>query len=137
MAFLHTRCSLLLHVTQKDLKGTNFDIPVHCIWGITTQTITSVIPQILSSRDADLFHRNYTDTMEFVSQLESLCGSIRSLTRLRHSAAYQMFMKKWQLHVYFSLRCKTISSSVEEALQVNAEIFQKPIGVDGKSWKNI
>ncbi|KAG0053488.1 Conserved oligomeric Golgi complex subunit 2 [Gryganskiella cystojenkinii] len=130
IAFIHTRCSTLLNVTQKDLKGTNFDIPVNCIWGVTTQTIHRVIPQVFQVADADIFHRNYTDTMEFVSQLEALCGSIRSLTRLRTSAGYQTFMKQWQLQTYFALRFLKISSTIEEALQMDAETFQKPVGID-------
>ncbi|GJJ77758.1 conserved oligomeric Golgi complex subunit 2 [Entomortierella parvispora] len=130
IAFINTRCSTLLHVTQKDLKGTNFDIPVNCIWGVTTQTILRVMPQILSAGDTDIFHRNYTDTMEFVSQLEAFCGSIRSLTRLRSSPGYQDFMKRWQLPAYFSLRFMKILKSIEEAFQMNPEVFQKPIGVD-------
>jgi len=134
IAFINTRCSTLLHVTQKDLKGTNFDIPVNCIWGVTTQTILKVMPQILSAGDTDIFHRNYTDTMDFVSQLEALCGSFRSLTRLRSSPGYQDFMKRWQLPAYFSLRFMKILKSIEGALQMDPEVFQKPIGVDGKSF---
>lgn len=132
IAFIHTRCSTLLSVTQKDLKGTNFDIPVHCIWVATTQTIIRAIPHIWQPGDADVFHRNYTDTMAFVSQLEGLCGSIRSLTRLRTSAEYQAFMRKWQLSAYFKLRFLKISSTIEDALQMNAESFQKPVGADGR-----
>ncbi|KAF9194333.1 Conserved oligomeric Golgi complex subunit 2 [Haplosporangium sp. Z 11] len=125
IAFIDSHCSTLISITQKDLKGTNFDIPVNCIWGITAQTILKNIPQILSPGIADDFHRNYTDTMSFVSKIEELCGSRRSLTRLRSQANYQAFMKRWQLPAYFQLRFRDISMSIEDALQMNVETGQK------------
>ncbi|KAG0326541.1 Conserved oligomeric Golgi complex subunit 2 [Podila horticola] len=121
LAFIDTHCSTLINVTQKELKGTNFDIPVNCIWGVTTQTILKNIPTIFSSGNPDQFHRNYTDTMAFVSKIEELCGSRRSLTRLRSLPNYQSFMKKWQLVAYFKLRFMEISSSIEDALQANVD----------------
>ncbi|KAG0025530.1 Conserved oligomeric Golgi complex subunit 2 [Podila clonocystis] len=121
LAFIDTHCSTLINVTQKELKGTNFDIPVNCIWGVTTHTILKNIPTIFSSGNPDQFHRNYTDTMTFVSKIEELCGSRRSLTRLRALPNYQSFMKKWQLVAYFKLRFMEISSSIEDALQANVD----------------
>ncbi|KAF9327840.1 Conserved oligomeric Golgi complex subunit 2 [Podila minutissima] len=121
LAFIDTHCSTIINVTQKELKGTNFDIPVNCIWGVTTQTILKNIPTIFSSGNPDQFHRNYTDTMAFVSKIEELCGSRRSLTRLRSLPNYQSFMKKWQLVAYFKLRFMEISSSIEDALQANVD----------------
>ncbi|KAI8603918.1 oligomeric golgi complex component, COG2-domain-containing protein [Dissophora ornata] len=125
LVFIDTRCSALISVTQKELRGTNFDIPVNCIWGVTTQTILKNIPQILTPGIPDDFHRNYMDTMEFVSKIEELCGTRKSLTRLRSQASYQAFMKRWQLPAYFQLRFRDISMSIEDAFQMNIEASQK------------
>ena len=132
LVFIDTHCSTLINITQKELKGTNFDIPVNCIWGITTQTILKNIPTIFSSGNPDQFHRNYTDTMSFVSKIEELCGSRRSLTRLRSQPNYQSFMKKWQLVAYFKLRFMEISSSIEDALQANVDIPARSLNANGK-----
>ncbi|KAF9115793.1 Conserved oligomeric Golgi complex subunit 2 [Mortierella sp. AM989] len=121
LSFIDTHCTALINVTQKELKGTNFDIPVNCIWGITTNTILQNIPHILTPGIPDDFHRNYMDTMDFVSKLEELCGSRKSLTRLRSQASYQAFMKRWQLPAYFQLRFRDISMSVEDAFQMNVD----------------
>ncbi|KAG0290563.1 Conserved oligomeric Golgi complex subunit 2, partial [Dissophora globulifera] len=121
LEFIHSRCGALINVTQKELKGTNFDIPVNCIWEITTQAIVKNIPQILTAGIPDDFHRNYTDTMDFVSRFEALCGSRRSLMRLRQQASYQAFMKRWQLPTYFQLRFRDISVTVEDALQMSVD----------------
>ena len=133
LVFIDTRCSALINVTQKELRGTNFDIPVNCIWGITTQSILKNIPQILTPGIPDDFHRNYIDTMEFVSKIEELCGTRKSLTRLRSQASYQAFMKRWQLPAYFQLRFRDISMSIEDAFQMNIEASQRSPSTDGKN----
>ncbi|KAG0367637.1 oligomeric golgi complex component, COG2-domain-containing protein [Gamsiella multidivaricata] len=125
LVFIDTHCGALINVTQKELKGTNFDIPVNCIWGITSQTVLKNIPQILTPGIPDDFHRNYMDTMEFISNIEELCGSRKSLMRLRSQASYQAFMKRWQLPAYFQLRFRDISLSVEDAFQMNIDVSQK------------
>ncbi|KAG0278861.1 Conserved oligomeric Golgi complex subunit 2 [Linnemannia gamsii] len=124
LAFIDTHCSTLIDVTQKELKGTNFDIPVNCIWNLSAATILSNIPHILSPGIADDFHRNYTDAMEFVSKIEERCGSRRSLTRLRSQPSYQAITKR-QLPTYFQIRFKDISMSIEDALQANVETGSK------------
>ncbi|ORZ16738.1 oligomeric golgi complex component, COG2-domain-containing protein [Lobosporangium transversale] len=125
LTFIDSHCSTLLYITQKELKGTNFDIPVNCIWGITTQSILKNIPQILLPGIPDEFHRNYTDTMDFVSKIEELCGTHKSLARLRSQANYQAFMKRWQLPAYFQLRFREISLPVEDVLQMTADNSQR------------
>ncbi|KAF9428441.1 Conserved oligomeric Golgi complex subunit 2 [Podila epigama] len=125
LSFIDTHCSILINVTQKELKGTNFDIPANCIWGATTQAILKNIPNIFSSGNPDQFHRNYHDTMAFVTRIESLCGTQRSLARLRSQPSYLAFMKKWQLVAYFKLRFMEMSSSIEDALQANVEAIPK------------
>ncbi|KAF9942124.1 Conserved oligomeric Golgi complex subunit 2 [Modicella reniformis] len=125
LQFIDDRCGSLISVTQKELKGTNFDIPVNCIWGMSTQTILKNIPQILTPGIPDDFHRNYMDTMSFVSKIEELCGSRKSLARLRSQAGYQAFMKRWQLPAYFQLRFRDISLLVEDALQSSVDVSQR------------
>ncbi|KAK3806415.1 MAG: oligomeric golgi complex component, COG2-domain-containing protein [Benniella sp.] len=125
LQFIENRCGILISITQKELKGTNFDIPVNCIWGTTTQAILKNIPQILTPGIPDDFHRNYMDTMQFVSKIEELCGSRRSLARLRSQANYQTFMRRWQLPAYFQLRFRDISQSVEDALQLSIDASQR------------
>ena len=132
LQFIEDRCGILISITQKELRGTNFDIPVNCIWGTTTLAILKNIPQILTPGIPDDFHRNYMDTMQFVSKIEELCGSRRSLARLRSQANYQTFMRRWQLPAYFQLRFRDISQSVEEALQLSIDASQRSPNSDGK-----
>ncbi|KAF9935028.1 Conserved oligomeric Golgi complex subunit 2 [Linnemannia zychae] len=124
LEFIDAHCSTLIDITQRELKGTNFDIPVNCIWLTSAAAILSNIPHVLSPGIADDFHRNYSDIMDFVSKIEELCRSRRSLTRLRSQPGYQAITKR-QLPTYFQIRFKEISMSVEDALQANIETAPK------------
>ncbi|KAF9120120.1 Conserved oligomeric Golgi complex subunit 2 [Mortierella sp. GBA39] len=124
LVFIDIHCSTLIDVTRRELKGTNFDIPVNCIWNLSAATILSNIPHILSPGIADDFHRNYTDAIDFVAKIEELCGSRRSLMRLRSQPSYQAITKR-QLPTYFQIRFKDISMSIEDALQANVETSPK------------
>lgn len=132
LQFIEERCGVLISITQKELKGTNFDIPVNCIWGTTTQAILEKIPVILTAGITDEFHRNYMDTMQFVSKIEELCGSRKSLARLRSQENYQLFMKRWKLQTYFQLRFREISQPVEDALQSSIDASQRSSTSDGR-----
>ena len=48
--------------------------------------------------------QKYTTSVEFVEQLERLCGSQASVKRLRAHPSYNTFMAKWSLPVYFQIR---------------------------------
>ncbi|KAG0252109.1 Conserved oligomeric Golgi complex subunit 2 [Actinomortierella ambigua] len=125
--FIQENCTLLMEVTQKELKGTtHYDIPAHCLWPSVAAAILKNIPSILIAAHADAFHQNYTDTMDLVTKLEALCGSRRSLTLLRGSSSYQTFMKRWNLLTYFTLRSHEMKETVETAMQHPGD-FSLPI----------
>ncbi|KAI1300543.1 Conserved oligomeric Golgi complex subunit 2 [Mortierella claussenii] len=123
--FINDHCSTLINITQKELKGTNFDITVNCIWGVSSQAILKNIPQILAPGIPDVFHPNYTDTMAFVTKLEELCRSRKSLVRLRSLTSYQAFMKSWLLDAYFQIRFQNMATSIEDAFQANGDTSQR------------
>ncbi|KAF9975885.1 Conserved oligomeric Golgi complex subunit 2 [Actinomortierella ambigua] len=117
--FFQKNCTLLIEVTQRELKGTtHYDIPAHCLWPSVSGAILKNIPSILNAAPADAFHQNYTDTMNLVARIEALCGSRRSLNLLRSDSSYQTFMKRWHLllQTYFTLRSREMKEAVEAAL---------------------
>ena len=50
-------------------------------------------------------HQRYTVSMEFVRRFERQCSSQASVKRLRVHPRYTSFQNKWNLPVYFQLRC--------------------------------
>lgn len=69
---------------------------------------------------ADVIHRNYTSMVAFIHSLEGLCGEdVREQVRARlytHESTQDLW-KKWNLPVYFQLRCSEITSAVDEAMR--------------------
>ncbi|KAG1673266.1 hypothetical protein FOA52_002546 [Chlamydomonas sp. UWO 241] len=53
--------------------------------------------------------------MAFLGQLEALCQGLTALDRLRGSAAYGAFLRRWNLSVYFSLLYQDIAGRLEDA----------------------
>lgn len=55
------------------------------------------------------FHANYRAALGFLDALEGLCVGRGAVERLRSSAAYAAFLKRWNLSVYFSLLFQDIA----------------------------
>jgi hypothetical protein len=69
----------------------------------------------LLTRRADII-QHYTVTHTFISHLESLAPSPKTISAMRESPTYEQFERRWQLPVYFQLRWKEIVSNFEQVL---------------------
>lgn len=116
LTLINTDWFVLLEITRKILKGTSFEILVNSMWAEIVESITKKQSIIFNPGIPNVFHKNYTISMNFVSDIENMCTSRKSLLYLRNHTSYVDFMKRWQLPVYFQLRFKEISSQVENAL---------------------
>ncbi|CEP12983.1 hypothetical protein [Parasitella parasitica] len=114
--FTSTDLKPILDITQKTLKGSNYEILVNSLWLEITERLNKECKSIFAAGQTDVFHKNYSATVTFVSELEGMCYSKRSLLYLRNHPTYAEFMKKWQLLVYFQLRFREIIKDVERVL---------------------
>ncbi|KAL7308698.1 hypothetical protein PS15m_011868 [Mucor circinelloides] len=114
--FTSTDLKPILDITQKTLKGSNYEILVNSLWLEIVERINKECKSIFAAGQTDVFHKNYLATVSFISELEGLCNSKRSLLFLRNHPTYAEFMKKWQLLVYFQLRFREIIKDVEHVL---------------------
>ena len=67
----------------------------------------------------DVFHRNYTASMQFVADFEQLAWSQRHVAHLRAQPSMVEFMAKWttqQLPIYYQIRFKEIATALEDVL---------------------
>ena len=116
----------------------------HCvaIWPEVADAIKNLAP-IFNAGHPELFHKvplllllslivlnsvqtsnflsfqNYLLTMEFVQEFEKQSASRKTLLNLRASKPYVDFMQRWQqrqLPIYYQIRFKEISSSIEDVL---------------------
>ncbi|GAA5801026.1 hypothetical protein HPULCUR_006468 [Helicostylum pulchrum] len=138
LTFVSTDLQPILDITQKTLKGSNYDILVNSLWLEATERINKECKSIFAAGQTDVFHKNYSATVSFISGLEGLCYSKRSLLYLRNHPTYNEFMKRWQLQVYFQLRFREIIKNVEailnepsESLSLNNADFTKEIILPG------
>ncbi|KAF7726149.1 Conserved oligomeric Golgi complex subunit 2 [Apophysomyces ossiformis] len=106
----------ILQVTQRTLKGTNYEILVNSLWVEVVERINQHCNSIFAAGQTDLFHKNYSASISFVTSIEELCSSRKSLLYFRNHHTYTEFMKRWQLPVYFQLRFREIVSDGEELL---------------------
>ncbi|CAG8671900.1 10692_t:CDS:10, partial [Funneliformis caledonium] len=123
LQFINNDCSILLEVTRKILKGTGFEILVNSVWTEAVDAVNQRLSFIFNPGNPNVFHKNYTISMNFVSSIESMCYSKKSLLYLRNHSTYVEFMKRWQLPVYFQLRFKEISNQIEEVLNTGLDVL--------------
>lgn len=100
------------------------------MWPVVADTL-SKLTFIFASGIADDFHSNYSTTVAFLDKFELLCGSRRSVERLRGHAAYIAFNRRWSLPVYFQLRFQEIAGAAEG-------LFSEPLAecsIHSKPWR--
>ncbi|WVF72910.1 hypothetical protein IAT40_007728 [Kwoniella sp. CBS 6097] len=107
--------SPLLQVAE-DISD-RFDFYSNVIWPeIADALVQKLGSTIFAAGRPDELHRHYTTTHDFITQLESLAPSARSVHLMRSSASYESFERRWQLPVYFQLRWKEIVGTYEANL---------------------
>ncbi|GAB5586853.1 hypothetical protein Unana1_01753 [Umbelopsis nana] len=127
VAFTTDKLSPLMDITSRTLKGAHYEILVDCLWVDVVERINKECNLIFAPGMPDVFHKNYVTTIDFVSKIEALLPSRKSLLYLRNHSSYTDFMRRWQLLVYFQLRFKEIVIPVEDRLKVNS--FDMPIDI--------
>ncbi|CAG8519748.1 4747_t:CDS:10 [Ambispora leptoticha] len=118
LGFISNDCFLLLEITRKVLKGTSYEILVNSVWVEVMESIMKKLLFIFNPGNPNVFHKNYTISMNFVSSIENMCYSKKTLIYLRTHPTYLEFIKRWQLAVYFQLRFREISLQVENTLSL-------------------
>ncbi|XP_067943621.1 conserved oligomeric Golgi complex subunit 2-like [Watersipora subatra] len=117
LEFQQQRCSLLLSVTraksgQEPLKG--YDFMVNSVWPEVVDQLEHQAASVFAPGNPDKFYKEYLDGMEFLTSFELQCETLQSANRLRSHPAYQRFITKWSLPVYFQIRLQEIAGGVEK-----------------------
>eukprot|EP00035_Acanthoeca_spectabilis_P009779 m.172432 g.172432 ORF g.172432 m.172432 type:complete len:692 (+) comp14834_c0_seq4:1561-3636(+) len=128
LKFVEDRCAALCSVAAQ-LNITACDFVVNAVWPVVAETLSHL--SIFASGIADEFHSNYSTTMSFLDEFELLCGSRRSVERLRAHPAYGTFCRRWSLPVYFQLRFQEIAGAVEGLFSEQ----MRECGEDGRPWR--
>jgi hypothetical protein len=93
------------------------DVFVRVIWEeVASRLMEQLGGQLFFAGRPDIFHRNYTISMEFLATFDSLAPSLRARNALHQHASYVNFRKRWQLPVYFQIRLRDSITRLEKAL---------------------
>jgi hypothetical protein len=93
------------------------DIFVRVVWEeVALRLMEQLGGQLFFAGRPDVFHRNYTISMAFLSAFESLAPSQRARDALHQHTSYTTFRKRWQLPVYFQIRLRDCINRLEKAL---------------------
>ena len=93
-----------------------FQFYVNGICAEIFRMLTRDLPALFSSAVPDTFQHFFVTAMKFLSQLEDRCVSEEDFKQLRRHEAYQEFIGKWPLTVYYQIRFKEIASAMEDQL---------------------
>ncbi|KAL0088151.1 hypothetical protein F4703DRAFT_1498077 [Phycomyces blakesleeanus] len=116
LTFASTDLQPIIEITQKTLRGTNYEVLVNSLWVEVVERIHLECTSIYAAGQTDVFHKCYSASISFIMSIEALCTCKKSLFYLRSHPSYTEFMKRWQLPVYFQLRFREIVNTVEELL---------------------
>uniref|UniRef100_A0A3Q3MYP8 Conserved oligomeric Golgi complex subunit 2 n=1 Tax=Mastacembelus armatus TaxID=205130 RepID=A0A3Q3MYP8_9TELE len=111
LEFVPHHCRLLREVTGGAISSDKADIVpgydflVNSVWPEIIRAIEERLAYLFNPGNPDIFYERYSVSMEFVRKFERQCSSQGSVKRLRVHPSYTSFHNKWNLPVYFQLRC--------------------------------
>lgn len=109
---------LTLPVCQGERKCA-VDLLGNAIWKPLYDVLASKHSIVFQAADPDRFHRSYTQSMEFLAQLErQFCATDAMAARFRSHESVVEFKEKWNVDVYFQLRSSQLATSLERAFRV-------------------
>lgn len=124
LAQVQEHCSWLLEATMALQSGLqSFNFLGNSILAAVDQQVSSSMPGAFSPGVPTSFLSNYRAAMHFLEQLEGMCTTRSTFQALRDSTAYDSFLKRWKLSVYFSLRFQETAAPLESSVAA-AELMQ-------------
>ncbi|XP_058802585.1 conserved oligomeric Golgi complex subunit 2 [Phymastichus coffea] len=108
---------LTLQPDRITVKGFNF--LVNSYWPEVEQRIEDYLPIIFAPGNPELFHKRYTETLDFLLSFERKCCTPEVVNSLKSHPQYKRFLKKWNLPVYFQIRFQEIAGTAESVLSAN------------------
>ncbi|KAI5753172.1 hypothetical protein M8J77_024272 [Diaphorina citri] len=96
----------------------SFNLLVNCMIPQVLKRFTLYVKSIFAPGNADMFHRRYKESTQFLDQLEDRCNDWQSVKKVRDCEEYKQFINSWNVTVYFQLRFQNIAGKVETSLAI-------------------
>ncbi|KAJ1531725.1 hypothetical protein ONE63_000391 [Megalurothrips usitatus] len=109
---------LLEFTTHKDRPPaiSGFYFLVNSYWPEVEQRLELHMASIFAPGNPDNFFQNFSETQNFLTELEQKCGSQADVKRLHQHPQYLAFLQLWNLPVYFQIRFQEIGGRLETSL---------------------
>ncbi|CAG0913848.1 unnamed protein product [Notodromas monacha] len=82
-----------------------YDFLVNSVWPEIVSFLESRAPSLFALGSPTSFHPRFLASMAFLENFEEQCGNLESVRRLRAHPSYLVFINKFNLPVYFQIRC--------------------------------
>ncbi|KAF8906500.1 oligomeric golgi complex component, COG2-domain-containing protein [Gymnopilus junonius] len=104
-------------VNGESIYSAHFEIMANVVWDEFGKSIMDELGGVVFSvgRPKE-FRKNYETTQAFIHSLEILAPSMEAVDAMRRHPTYLDFERRWQLPVYFQMRWKEITGTLEEGL---------------------
>ena len=110
-------CAHVLELTRKVDSGLHSnDFLAGTILAEVDAQLSAAQSNAFSPGIPKVFIKNYSAAMDFLSKLENKAATAASLNNFRASKHLEVFMKRWNLPVYYSLRFQEFAGDVDDEL---------------------
>ena len=110
-------CAYVLELTRVVDSGLHsYDFLAGTILAEVDAQLSTTQSNAFSPGIPKVFIKNYRAAMDFLNTLENSAPTIASLNHFRASKHVEVFMKRWNLPVYFSLRFQEFAGDVDDEL---------------------
>ena len=110
-------CAYVLELTRDADSGLHsYDFVAGTILAEVDSQLSATQSNAFSPGIPKVFIKNYRAAMNFLHRLENSAPTIASLNQFRASKHVEVFMKRWNLPVYFSLRFQELAGNVDDEL---------------------
>lgn len=111
LSLLNNKLKLLLEATQHSkltFLTKRYRFLVNCFWCEVENRLEVNLASIFAPGNPQLFYTRYSESMNFIKNLEQYCSSEE--TRMLHETSeYKSFLRRWNLPVYFQIRFQEIA----------------------------
>eukprot|EP00744_Colponema_vietnamica_P016776 GILI01023557.1.p1 GENE.GILI01023557.1~~GILI01023557.1.p1 ORF type:complete len:437 (-),score=68.46 GILI01023557.1:195-1457(-) len=114
-------------VTAVAVPPVNCDFLLNSVWPALYELLTTKLSSCFSLGLADLFHRNFLASLNFLDRYERFFAFAEDVKRFRETASYNDFLKKWNVAVYFQLRFQEIAGDAETAMSQSVTELERDV----------
>lgn len=112
LSLLNYKLKLLLSATQHSkltFLAKQYRFLVNCFWCEVENRLEVNLASIFAPGNPQLFYTRYSESMQFIKNLESYCSGEETIKMLHATPEYKSFLRRWNLPVYFQIRFQEIA----------------------------